>query len=83
MAASALAGPAASLEAAAVGSGRYVVATLSIFDPIAVADIEPVLGAVPPNRGLNEPGEGCGEFGVELSSIDRFGDPLDDLGAPA
>ncbi len=70
MAASALAGPAASLEAAAVGSGPYVVATLSIFDPIAVADIEPVLGAVPPNRGLNEP------------SIDGFGNALDDLGAP-
>jgi hypothetical protein len=35
-----------------------VVTANIVVDAVAVADVEPVLGAVPPDRVLNEPREG-------------------------
>jgi hypothetical protein len=50
-----------------------IVATGIIVDPIAVADIQAVLGAVLPNRALYEPRKGCGEGPIELARIDIGG----------
>ena len=47
-----------------------VVARLPIIDPIAVADIEARLGAVPPDRVLDEPREWLRKARIELPGID-------------
>jgi hypothetical protein len=58
-----------------------VLATTTVIDPIAVADVESLLGAVPPNCVLDEPGKICRERRVELSCVDLPGDPPDQVGA--
>ena len=60
-----------------------IVARLAIIDAIAVADIEAVLGAVPPDRVLHEPGKHRRERGIEGAGIDPFGHGFNDLGAAA
>ena len=55
-----------------------VVAPSLVVDPIAVADVEAILRAVPPDRVLHEPGEELGEPPVELTSIDLVSNGLDD-----
>ena len=55
-------------------SAIHVVAALDIIDPIAVADIEPTLAAVLPDRVLNEPGKGPRKRRIELPGIDPLGD---------
>jgi hypothetical protein len=45
-------------------------------DPIAVAHVESVLGAIPPDRVLHEPQEGLWKFHVEFLGIDLAGDGL-------
>ena len=60
-----------------------IVARLAVVDPIAVADVEPQLGAVPPNRMLDEAGEGRREGRVEPPSIDLVGDGANHVGAAA
>jgi hypothetical protein len=47
-----------------------IVATGIIVDPIAVANIQSVLGAVPPDRALHEPWKRRRKGRIELSSID-------------
>jgi hypothetical protein len=47
-----------------------VVATGVVVDAIAVANVEPVLGAVPPDCTLHEPRKCRREGRVELASID-------------
>src|SRR6266566_5554622 len=59
-----------------------VVATALIPDAVAVAHVEAVLGAVPPDRVLHEPGEDLREPRVELPGVDSLGDRLDDVCAP-
>jgi hypothetical protein len=47
-----------------------VVATRVVVDTIAVANVEAVFGAVPPDRALHEPRKRCRESWIELASID-------------
>ena len=61
----------------------YIGARLAIVDAIAVADIEAVLRAIPPDRVLDEPRKRPWEDRVELPGIDPPGDRLDDAGAAA
>ena len=56
-------------------------ARLPIINPIAVADVEARLGAVPPDRVLNEPGKGLGKCRIKLPSIDPVDDSFNDVGA--
>ena len=58
-------------------------ARLSIIDPIAVADVEAGLGAVPPDRVLDEPRERLREPGIELPGIDPMGHGLYNVRAAA
>ena len=60
-----------------------VVATSVIIDAIAIADVEAVLGAIPPNRALYEPWKRRWEGRVELPSIDVGREDTDDAGAPS
>ena len=60
-----------------------ILARLSVIDPIAVADIEAALGAIPPDRVLNEPRKDRRERGVEGAGIDLFGHGFNDVGAAA
>ena len=47
-----------------------VIARLAIINAIAVADVEAGLGAVPPNRVLDEPGKRLRKPGIELPGVD-------------
>src|SRR5258708_21951825 len=49
-----------------------ILARLAVIDAIAIADIEAALGAIPPDRVLDEPGKDRGERGVEGAGIDPF-----------
>ena len=53
-----------------------VVAALDIINPVAVANIETVLGAIPPDRVLDKPGKGLRKVGVELPGVDPLGHGL-------
>jgi hypothetical protein len=58
-------------------------ARLAVVNAVAIADIEPALGAIPPNRVLNEPRKHRREHGIEGAGVDpsRYG--FDDLSAAA
>jgi hypothetical protein len=60
-----------------------VVATRVIVDAIAVANVEAVPGAVPPDRALHEPGKRCREGRIELASIDVRRQQPENAGAPS
>ena len=60
-----------------------VAAALSIIDLIAIANVEALLGAISPDRKLNEPGEGPWKATIELPRVDPLGDRFDDVGAAA
>ena len=55
---------------AAVQPTPHIRAPAAVIDLIAVADIETQLGAVPPNRVLNEPGKHIGKPWIEPAGID-------------
>ena len=54
-----------------------------IVDTIAVANVEAVLGAVLPDRVLNEPGKGLRKRWIELPGIDPLGHGLNNVRAAA
>ena len=56
-------------------------ARLSIIDPIAVADVEARLGAVPPNRMLKEPRKRLRKPRIELPGIDPLRHAIYNVGA--
>ena len=60
-----------------------VVAALPIVDAIAVADIEAVLGAVPPDCVLDEPGKGLRKRWIELPGIDPLSHGLNNVSTAA
>jgi hypothetical protein len=60
-----------------------VLATIPIIDPVAVADVEPLLAAIPPDRELHEPGKYLRKIAIELPSVDLLGDETNDVGAAA
>jgi hypothetical protein len=58
-----------------------VVATGVVVDAIPVANVEAVLGAIPPDRALHEPRERRREGRVELASINARCDETENAGA--
>ena len=56
-------------------------ARLSIINPIAVADVEARLGAIAPDRVLDEPGKRLRKLGIELPGIDPPRHRLYNVGA--
>jgi len=58
-------------------------ARLPIINPIAVADVEAGLGAIPPDRVLDEPGKRLRKTRIELPGIDTLGHGLYNVGAAA
>jgi hypothetical protein len=58
-------------------------ARLAIIDAIAVADVEARLGAVPPNRMLDEPREWLRKPGIELPGVDLLRHGIYNVGAAA
>ena len=58
-------------------------ARLPIINPIAVADVEARLGAIPPDRVLNKPGKRLRKTWVELPSIDPLRHGIYNVGAAA
>ena len=60
-----------------------VVATSVIIDAIAIADVEAVLGAIPPDRALHKPRKRHREGRVELASIDMGREDTEDFCAPS
>jgi hypothetical protein len=59
----------------------FIATAFPVVNLIAVADVQPLLGAVPPDRVLNEPRKRPGKLAVELPGVDLLGDRLDDVGA--
>ena len=47
-----------------------VLAPIPVIEPVAVADVEALLAAIPPDRELYEPGEDLREGTIELPSVD-------------
>jgi hypothetical protein len=66
---------------AAVQLAPHVRTAAVIVDLIAVADIETGLGAVPPNRVLDEPGKHLGKPWIEPAGIDGRGNPDEHVSA--
>jgi len=60
-----------------------VLARLPVIDPVAVADVEALLAAIPPDRELYEPGEYLREGVIKLPSVNLAGDQPNDVGATA
>jgi hypothetical protein len=58
-------------------------ARFSVVDAVAVAKIETVGGAKPPNGMLNEPGKIARKTPVKGSGVDPLRQVLDDVGATA
>ena len=60
-----------------------IVATIGVIDPIAIANVEAVLGAIPPDRALHEPWKGLGEGTIELACVDLGREEAQNVSAPA
>jgi hypothetical protein len=60
-----------------------VLAPVPVIEAVAVANVEALLAAIPPNGELYEPGKYLREGAVELPSIDPLGDQANDVGATA
>ena len=60
-----------------------IIARLAIVNAIAVADSKPTLGAVPPDRLLNEPGKHRRERRIEGPRVDPIGHGFNDFSAAA
>src|SRR4029077_3198495 len=60
-----------------------VLAPIPVIDPVAVADVEALLAAIPPDREMYEPGKNRRESAVELPSVDLAGNQPDNVGAAA
>ncbi len=58
-------------------------ARLAVIDPIAVADVEAGLGAVPSDGGLDEPGKDGREVPIKRTGVDLLGRAGNDIGATA
>ena len=58
-------------------------ASIPVIEPVAVADVEALLAAIPPDRELHEPGKYLRKGAIELPSVDFAGDQTNDVGAAA
>ena len=61
----------------------YIAARLAVVDAVAVADSEAALGAIPPDRVLDEPGKHGGEPGIEGARVDPIGRGLNNVSTAA
>jgi hypothetical protein len=64
-------------------SAILVLATTAIINPVAIANIETVLGAVCPDCVLDEPGKGLRKRWIELPGVDPLGHGCNNVGAAA
>jgi hypothetical protein len=60
-----------------------VAAARTIIEPVAVADVEPELGAISPNSVLHEPRENGRESRIEGPRINPLGGHSNNVGATA
>src|SRR6476660_9247918 len=60
-----------------------IVTRLAVMDAVPVADVEPGLGAVAPDRILHEPRKHRRERRVESPGVDPLGHSFNDLSAAA
>ena len=60
-----------------------VLAAMPVIDPVAVADVEALLAAIPPDRELHEPREEGREGAIERTGVDLSGNTGNDIGAAA
>jgi len=60
-----------------------VVATGVIVDPIAIANVEAVLGAIPPDRALHEPWKRRRKDGIELAGVNVGCKQMENPSAPS
>ena len=57
-------------------------ARFAVVDAIAIAEVETVCRAKPPNGVLNEPRKIARKLPVEGSGVDKLGHVFDDVGTP-
>jgi hypothetical protein len=55
-----------------------VLAPIPVIDPVAVADVEALLAAIPPDRELHELGKYLRKGAIELPGVDFAGDRAND-----
>jgi hypothetical protein len=60
-----------------------VLAPIPVIEPVAVADVEALLAAIPPDRELHEPGKYLRKGAIELPGVDPAGNQPDNVGAAA
>ena len=60
-----------------------VLAPLPVIEPVAVANVEALLAAIPPDRELDEPRENGREGRIERTGVDLLGSTGNDFGAAA
>jgi len=58
-----------------------IVAGFAVIDPVAVANVEARLGAVPPDAVLDEPWKNRRKRRVELAGVDPERHPANNVGA--
>ena len=58
-------------------------AAMPVIDPVAVADVEALLAAIPPDGELDEPREDGREGRIERTGVDLLGSTGNDFGAAA
>ena len=58
-------------------------APIPVIEPIAIADVEALLAAIPPDRELYEPGKYLRKGAIKLPSVDFAGNQPDNVGAAA
>jgi hypothetical protein len=61
----------------------HVRASAAIIDLIAVADVEPWFGAIPPDGAGDEPGKRLWKLGIEPAGINRRGNVDEDVNTAA
>jgi hypothetical protein len=62
------------MSAHAADPAIRVVAPSVVVDLVAIADVQPILGAIPPDRVLHEPREDFWKPPVELAGVNPLGD---------
>ena len=61
----------------------YISTAVAVIKPVAVTDVQAVLGAVPPDCVLDKPWKRVGEVRIERAGVDLVGHGPDNVGAPA
>ena len=59
-----------------------VLAPMPVIEPVAVANVEALLAAIPPDRELDEPRENGREARIERTGVDLLGSTGNDSAQP-